>query len=69
MFIALIVILGFVAIFPAANNGEWGSVALGVVIVLLLLGAGANERRDSKAYVARRDYWADEYDRKYRGRR
>ena len=59
MLTVLIGLVAFVAISAAAENGEWGSVVLGIVIVLVLIGMSAGERKDWKAYRNRRDYWAD----------
>lgn len=69
MLTAIVVILFLIATGAALSNGEWGPAAVGVVIILLALGMSSASRRDSKAYIARQEYWAGRYDRKYRGRR
>ena len=69
MFTAIVVILFLVGTGAAIANGEWGPAAVGIVIILLALGLSSASTRDSKAYIARQEYWAGEYDRKYRGRR
>ena len=69
MLTAIVVILFLVATGAAIANGEWGPAAVGIVIILLALGMSGTSTRDSKAYIARQEYWAEQYDRKYRGRR
>ena len=69
MITAIVVMLFLVGTGAAVANGEWGPAAVGIVIILLALGLSSASTRDSKAYIARREYWANEYDRKYRGRR
>lgn len=53
----LSVVIG-IAMFAAAGNGEWGSVAIGAVIVVLLLGLGSASRESDRAYNNWVDYWA-----------
>ena len=67
-------VIALVAISACAENGEWGSVAMGVIILLLLILTSAGERADRKAYVNRRNWWAygtepDWARRRNRGRR
>jgi len=69
MLTAIVVILFLVGTGAAIANGEWGPAAVGIVIILLALGLSSASTRDSKAYIARQEYWAEQYDRKYRGRR
>lgn len=69
MLTAIVVILFLVGTGAAIANGEWGPAAVGIVIILLALGLSSVSTRDSKAYIARQEYWAEQYDRKYRGRR
>ena len=47
-----------IAMIAAANNGEWGSVAVGGVIVVVLLMLGSAGRTTTKAYGNFVDYWA-----------
>lgn len=56
---ALIVILALVVVIPAASNGEWGAAGIAVVIAVVLLAMGASERRDAKAWMNYRNYWAE----------
>ena len=60
MLTIIIGVIAFVAIFPAFSNGEFGSVAIGAVILILLMMTSREERKDTKAYMNCRDYWADE---------
>ena len=66
MLTAIVVILFLVGTGAAIANGEWGPAAVGIVIILLALGLSSTSTRDSKAYIARQEHWAEEYDRKYR---
>jgi hypothetical protein len=43
----------------AFSNGETGAGILAIVIGLILLGMGSAERKDSQAYVSRRDFWRE----------
>ena len=52
--------LFLIAIYCSAGNGEWGSAAVGVVIVVLLLMLGSAGRKCNRAYGNFVDYWADE---------
>lgn len=47
-----------IAMICAANNGEWGSVAVGAVIVVVLLALGCASRETDRAYNNMVDYWA-----------
>lgn len=59
--IAVVIVIAMIA---AADNGEWGSVAVGAVIVLLLIGLGCAFRDTNRAYNNFVDYWADDDRRK-----
>lgn len=52
--ISLVILIGVIA---AANNGEWGSVAIGAIIILLLLAIGAGSRKCDRAFNNMVDYW------------
>ena len=52
-------VIAYVAISAAIGNGEIGAAILGIVIVLVLIGMAAGERKDARAWRNRRDYWAD----------
>ena len=58
MLTIIIGFIAFVAIISAANNGEWGSVLLGVGIVVVLILMADGDRKDTKAWMNCRDYWA-----------
>jgi len=47
-----------IAMIVAGGNGEWGAVAVGAVIVVVLLGLGAASREGDRAYNNVVDYWA-----------
>ena len=57
MIAALILFIGAVVVVAALSDGALGPAALGVLIVIVLLCIGRVERKDSQAYVARREYW------------
>ena len=56
--IVVILVLGFVAIGAAFSEGQIGAALLGIVIVVVLLAMGHEERKDTKAWRNCRDYWA-----------
>ena len=56
--IAIVCIIIGIAMFAAAGNGEWGSVAVGAVIVLLLLCLRGEGKKVDRAYGNAVDYWA-----------
>lgn len=55
----LIAIFGGIIAIICANNGEWGSAAVVMVILLLITFMAGEERKDTRAWRNRRDYWAD----------
>lgn len=59
MITAILVFVFGVGVYAAANNGEWGTVAVGVVIILLLIGIRSACVHESKAYNNFTDYWAN----------
>ena len=59
MLTLIIGILFLVVVIPSAANGQWGSVAVAVVILLFLMACSSEERNDAKAYMNFRDYWAE----------
>lgn len=65
MLTAIVVILFLVGTGAAIANGEWGPAAVGIVIILLALGLSSASTRDSKAYIARQEYWAKRFDAEY----
>lgn len=58
MIAVLIIIIAVVVISACASNGEWGPAILTAVIGLVLLMMGAGERKDTRAWINRRNYWA-----------
>lgn len=59
MITGLIAVVFVIAMYCAGSNGEWGSVAVGAVIVLVLLGLGSGARTNARAYNNFVDHWAD----------
>lgn len=59
MFRVIIIGLVLVAIFPAMNNGEFGTAAVAAVIAVVLLLMGTSERKDAQVWANWRDYWAE----------
>lgn len=64
MITGILVAVFLIAMYCSAGNGEWGSVAVGAVIVVVLLMLGSAGRKCNRAYGNFVDYWADEYDRR-----
>ena len=58
MLTAIVVGVFVIAMIAAANNGEWGSVAVGVVIVLLLIGLCSSGKKVDRAHNNFIDYWS-----------
>ena len=59
MVTGVIVLLFVIGMIAAAENGEWGSVAIGAVIGVLLLALGAASRDNARAYNNAVRYWSD----------
>lgn len=59
MFTGALCVIFLIAMYCAGSNGEWGSVAVGAVVVLLLLALGSAGRGNARAYNNFRDYWRD----------
>lgn len=58
----LTVIIGgcaLVVIIACVNNGEWGAAGVALVVTLLLIAMAASDRKDTKAWLNLRDYWAN----------
>lgn len=60
MITGIIAVLFIISMIASAGNGEWGSVAVGAVIVVVLLALGASSRESDRAYNNAVDYWANE---------
>lgn len=58
MLTLLITIVIGIATYAAANNGEWGSVAIGVLIILGAWFMKMVALMDDKAWLHRTEYWA-----------
>lgn len=58
MITGTIAVVFIIAMIAAANNGEWGSVAIGAVVVVVLLALGSASRETDRAYNNVVDYWA-----------
>lgn len=52
-------VFGLVICTICANNGEWGPAAVVMVILLLITIMAGEERKDTRAWRNRRDYWAE----------
>ena len=59
MLTGILICLFLIAIYCSAGNGEWGSVAIGAVIVVLLLALSSAGRGNARAYNNFIDYWKD----------
>lgn len=59
MITGILVGLFLIAMYCASGNGEWGSVAVGAVIVVLLIALSSAGRGNARAYNNFRDYWRD----------
>lgn len=58
MITGAIAIVFLIAMYCAGSNGEWGSVAIGAVVVIVLLALGSGARETGRAYGNMVDYWA-----------
>lgn len=58
MIAVIIIIIAAVVIIACISNGQWGAAGLTAVIGLVLLMMGAGERKDTRAWINRRNYWA-----------
>lgn len=54
---AIIVGLGLIISIVSFSNGETGAGLLTIVLSLVLLFMGSEERKDSQAYYAWREHW------------
>ena len=59
MITGALAIIFLIAVGCAWANGEWGTVAVGVVIIVLLLALGSASRTQDRAYNNFVDCWAD----------
>ena len=59
MFTVILIGIFLIAMYSAGSNGEWGSVAVGTVIIILLLALANAGRGNAKAFNNFRDYWKD----------
>lgn len=59
MITGALAIIFLIAVSCALANGEWGTVAVGAVIIVLLLALGSASRTQDRAYNNFVDYWAD----------
>ena len=66
MITGFIVFVFVVAMIAAGDNGEWGSVAVGAVIVILLIALASAGGKVDRAYGNFVDHWANEDRRKRR---
>ena len=59
MFTGILVGIFLIAMYCASGNGEWGSVVVGAVIVILLIALRMASIGNARAYNNFRDYWKD----------
>lgn len=59
MITGAIAIVFIIAMIACADNGEWGSFAVGAVIVVLLLAIGSAGREQARAHNNFVRYWSD----------
>lgn len=52
-------VCALVVIIACVNNGEWGAAVITVVITLILIAMAADDRKNTKAWLNFRDYWAN----------
>ena len=69
MITGTIAVIFLIAMIVAGGNGEWGSVAVGAVIVVLLLALGSEGRKCDRAFNNVVDYWADGGPERFRRQR
>lgn len=60
MITGAIVFVFLIAMYCAGSNGEWGSVAVGAVIVILALALGSAGRKCNRAYGNFVDHWSED---------
>ena len=58
MITGIIAVIFIIAMIAAGGEGEWGAVAVGAVIVVLLLGFGSESRKTDRAVNNFVDYWS-----------
>ena len=58
MITGIIAALFLMAMYCSAGNGEWGSVAVGAVVVVVVLALGSAVRTGARAYSNFVDYWS-----------
>lgn len=59
MLTGAICVVFLIAMYICGANGEWGSVAVGAVIVILLIALASAGNGNARAYNNFRDYWRD----------
>ena len=58
MITGIVAVIFIIAMIAAGGEGEWGAVAVGAVIVVLLLGFGSTSRKCDRAVNNFVDYWS-----------
>ena len=61
MITGMIVAVLLIAMLASAGEGEWGSVAVGAVIIVVLLMLFVFGRESDRAYINFVDYWANRH--------
>ena len=59
MITGILAVVFLIAMIAAGGDGEWGAVAVGAVIVVVLLMLGSAGRKCDRAYNNVVDYWAE----------
>ena len=59
MLTVFIGICAFVWLMCSASEGAWGTFVIGAVILVLLIGMAAGDRKNTRAFLNMRDYWAE----------
>ena len=59
MLTVFIGVCAFVWLYCSAGNGQWGTFAIGAVILVVLIFMASDDRKNTKAWTNMRDYWAD----------
>ena len=59
MITGILAVIFLIAMIAAGNDGHWGSVAIGAVVIVVLLMLGSASRKGDRAVNNFVDYWAD----------
>ena len=59
MLLMIFIGIMLVCIYAAEGDGQWGSIVVGVVLIILAIGLCCAGRGNDRAYHNFRDYWKD----------